>query len=299
MNDPHRALRRAALAALVISTPLGAQVRISERGSVSQVLDGTTISVDYARPVARGRDSLFGKVVHWGDTWTPGANWATTLEADRDVRLNGQPLAKGKYSLWVIPRERGEWSVFLSREARHFHVPAPDTSQMVLRFTATPEQRPAAEEVLTWSFPTVAPDAATLRMQWGTTALPIRVTTQPTRVAVVPADERALYVGRYAMRTTNANPPAMQIADEAGTLRVRPDRKVYGMYDYYDLIPDGPQRFKRALYANGQLAEVEAELTFVFDVAGGRATGFRVLGPNDHELARADRVSSAAPSRTP
>ena len=43
-----------------------AQVRASERGSVSQTIDGTVITVDYGRVQARGRDSLFGKVVKRG-----------------------------------------------------------------------------------------------------------------------------------------------------------------------------------------------------------------------------------------
>ena len=40
--------------------------------------------------MARGRDSLFGKVVTWGEHWTPGANWATTIDVDHDIRLNGR-----------------------------------------------------------------------------------------------------------------------------------------------------------------------------------------------------------------
>ena len=43
------------------------------------MVNGTTITLDFSRPVARGRDSLFGGVVHWGELWTPGANWATKL----------------------------------------------------------------------------------------------------------------------------------------------------------------------------------------------------------------------------
>ena len=293
-----RSLALASLLGAAVALPLGAQVRMSERGTVSQVLDGTTITVDYGRPVARGRDSLFGKVVHWGQTWTPGANWATTLEADRDVRLNGQPLPKGKYSVWMIPRQSGEWAVLLSREAHHFHIPPPDSSSIQLRLAVAPEQRPVAEEALTWSFPSLGPDAATLRMQWGTTAVPIRVAVQPTRLAAVPADERATYVGDYTFTRPNGTHGVAHVADEGGTLRVHQDTKVYGVYDYFDLVPDGAQRFKRALYLNGQLAEVESEFTYVFELAGGggggRATGFRLLGADDELILHADRVTGAA-----
>ncbi len=40
------------LAAVV---PAQAQIKASERGGVHQTIDGTTITIDYARPRARGR----------------------------------------------------------------------------------------------------------------------------------------------------------------------------------------------------------------------------------------------------
>jgi hypothetical protein len=279
-----------ATAALTVASPARAQVRMSERGTVSQVLDGATITIDYSRPEARGRDSLFGKVVPWGHVWTPGANWATTIEADRDFRLNGRAVPKGKYAIWLVTRASGDWTLLLTLPAKHFHVPPPDTATATLAVAVTPEQRPTAEEVLTWSFPSVGPDAATLRMQWGTTAVPIRLSVEPTRLAVVPAGERATYVGDYAFKRPNGTNNVAHVADEAGTLRVHQDGKIYGVYDYFDFVPDGPGRFKRALYLDGKMVEVESELTYVFDVSGGRVTGFSLLGPNNQVLLHADRV---------
>src|SRR5512138_77827 len=68
----------ASVLALAGVAQLGAQVRASERGSVSQTVDGTVIEVDYGRPRLKGRIP-FGGIVHWGEVWTPGANSATTL----------------------------------------------------------------------------------------------------------------------------------------------------------------------------------------------------------------------------
>ena len=72
---------------------LAAQIRASERGSVSQTIDGTTMTVAYARPAVHER-ALFGELVPYDSPWT-GANWATTFEADRDVRLNGTRTVHG------------------------------------------------------------------------------------------------------------------------------------------------------------------------------------------------------------
>ena len=96
-----------------------AQVLASERGTVTQTVDGTTITIEYSRPVARGR-TPFPDVVRWGHPWTPGANWATTIEVDKTIHLNGNEVPKGKYGIWMIPGAE-EWTVTLSRDARRFH----------------------------------------------------------------------------------------------------------------------------------------------------------------------------------
>jgi hypothetical protein len=110
------ALGLALLLLLASARQAPAQIRASERGSVSQTLDGTTITVDYSRPTARGRE-LFGALVPWDVTWTPGANWATTLEANKDIRINGVDVAAGRYSVWMTPRD-GSWTLSRSRIRR-------------------------------------------------------------------------------------------------------------------------------------------------------------------------------------
>ena len=101
-----------AAALLILPAALSAQPRASERATVNQIVNGTSITFDFSRPVARGRDHLFGGVVHWGELWTPGANWATTLEVDHDVKLNGHAVPAGKYSVWIRVQPE-EWTVFL------------------------------------------------------------------------------------------------------------------------------------------------------------------------------------------
>lgn len=121
------AVSSALLAAATFGTA-NAQVRASEPGTVSQTVDGTTLTVVYSRPVARGRSPLFGGVVRWDQVWTPGANWATTLEVDKDVHLNGVLVPKGKYSVWIVPRENADWSVYLNENDRLFHTQRPDSA---------------------------------------------------------------------------------------------------------------------------------------------------------------------------
>jgi hypothetical protein len=72
MTVPTARLRGACLTLLLlVPAGLSAQMRASERGAVSQTIDGTVITIDYSRPQVRGRDSLFGGVEKWGAVWTP------------------------------------------------------------------------------------------------------------------------------------------------------------------------------------------------------------------------------------
>jgi len=172
---------RSALASVAVvllaATPLAAgeaqQPRASQLGTVSQTIDSCVVTIEYSRPSLRGR-TPFGSVVRWGTKWTPGANWATTFDVTRDVTLDGQPLPKGKYSVWMIPQETDDWTVIFHKDARRFHTQRPDSAGEQLRLAVHPEQGEEME-TLAWYFPYVQGDSATLRMHWGTTMVPLRV----------------------------------------------------------------------------------------------------------------------------
>jgi hypothetical protein len=99
-----------ALALLITPRVSRSQIRASELASVSQTIDGTKITVEYSRPRIRGRAPTFGpkgkSIVHWGEVWTPGANYATTLETTKPFMLDGHAVDKGKYSVWLIVNEK-------------------------------------------------------------------------------------------------------------------------------------------------------------------------------------------------
>jgi hypothetical protein len=274
---------------------LTAQVRASEHGVVSQTVNGTTITIDYSRPVARGRDSLFGRVVHWGEIWTPGANWATTIEADRDFRLNDQPVPKGKYALWMVVRSDGPWTVLLSDDARKFHTQRPDTTKARVRFTVAPEQR-APVEVLTFSFPEVRRDGATLVMAWGATAVPLRIAVESSRSAARPGQNLAPYLGTYRMAfvqqpgdTSKPFEVTVEVFEKDGHLRGRVTPSRPDADPEFDFVPAGEHQFKGRYYRTGAVFEQDEESIIVFAVSGARATGFEMRFENV-AYARGQRV---------
>ncbi|MGH7469261.1 MAG: DUF2911 domain-containing protein [Longimicrobiales bacterium] len=176
----NRALARALLFLAVALAPTARaeaqnepNVKPSQTGTVSQEVGSTKILITYDRPVARGRE-LFGSLVKWGETWTPGANWATTIDLSDPVTVDGQALAKGKYSIWSIPNEH-EWTLIFSKKDRAFHrtYPAGEDALRVQVKPGTGEHM----ETLAYYFPVVGPDSVVVRIHWGTTIVPFTIKT--------------------------------------------------------------------------------------------------------------------------
>src|SRR5690349_15103879 len=192
-------MTRTAILLLGIPIAANAQALASPFSTISQKIDSTTITVEYYRPSVRGRE-VFGRLVKWGQVWTPGANWATTLEVDRDVRIEGQPLPRGKYSVWMIPAAKPQpWTVVLNRSARRFHVVRPDTTEDQLRLHIVPDSSPHAE-ALTFSFPGVSRTGTTLAFEWAETRVPIRVDIVSSRQPITAGRPWASYAGVYELR---------------------------------------------------------------------------------------------------
>ncbi|WP_411282470.1 DUF2911 domain-containing protein [Gemmatimonas sp.] len=158
----------------VTSTPLMAQgYPPSQRGTVAQRVAFTNISIEYGRPTARGR-VLFGALVPWDSIWHPGADVATQITFSRAIMLDGAPVAKGTYTAWLIPRATGAWTFILNRQKNIQHTPYPGTASDALRLEVAPDQATSVE-TLTYQFPMVLRDEATLRLQWGTTGISMKI----------------------------------------------------------------------------------------------------------------------------
>ena len=169
-----RALLSSATLGVLLAGPARAQgYPFSQRGSVTQMVAFTEISVAYGRPVARGR-ALFGALVPWDSVWHPGADSATRITFTHDVVLEGKPLRAGEYSLWLIPRATRPWTLIVSRAAHVFHKPYPGERFDVLRLDVTPEQVSPVESFAIY-FPEVLRDEAVMRLHWGTTALALHI----------------------------------------------------------------------------------------------------------------------------
>jgi hypothetical protein len=259
---------------------------------VVQVVDSTTITVEYHRPTARGR-FLFGSLVKWDDPWTPGANWATALDVDRDVQVAGAVVPKGRYSLWLVPRERAPWEVILSRQARVWHLWPPPSEDEQVRFAVTARTAPH-EEVLTWSFPAIMRDGTILEMRWGATAIAFRVTVQQSRLVQLTVDELAEYQGIWQLEVGDGEDPAraarIRIVEVNGVLQVSGEPVQLGIDSSYSLRPIGGGQFHPIFATPKPDPEAELALTFAFLVSVQESVVLEIRGPEDRRLARGTRV---------
>jgi hypothetical protein len=147
-------------------------VRKSQAASVSQRVANTDIAITYSRPVARGRE-IFGGIVPLGEVWNPGADQATAITVSRPVRVQGEPLPAGTYSIWGIPG-LAEWTLIFSRAGEVYHTPYPGEAQDALRLVV-PVEATEQTEVLTFDFPFVEGKEAVVRLRWASTALSLRL----------------------------------------------------------------------------------------------------------------------------
>src|SRR5262245_60540852 len=184
------------LALAAITPRVDAQVLASEKATVTQTVDGTTTSITYSRPRARGRTGLFGGRVYWGEVWTPGANEATLLRVSKDITLDGNAVPKGVYSVWIVISKDKPWEMVLDKDSAMFHTNGPKVRPGQIRFTVKREKRPFME-VLSWWFPEVSTNGALLAMQWDTVYVPLRLAVTPSYTTAVAPEVARRIVGTY------------------------------------------------------------------------------------------------------
>ncbi len=291
------------LSATIVLHPsdAAAQIRASELQRISQVIDGTKVTIEYSRPRLRGRDIVFGtRAVQWGEIWTPGANWATTLEVDHPITLSGVSVPKGKYGLWMVVQQDSSWTMLLDPEWRQFHMAHPEPADRHITVSVTADSSAAwSEEALTFSFPAVTARGASIAMHWHRMRVTMNYTVEPTLSELLPEAEAAKYLGRYAL--TSANPAdtssgALIVSYERGGLKARFEPEETYMQTFA-LMRVAPDIFTAGLYmaaevfAAGEVYEVmRPDFMVTFREEGGRMQ-FEVRGEKDELYFSGRRVS--------
>ncbi len=143
----------------------------SPGATISQVVGTTKISVDYSRPMLRGRE-IFGKLIPFDKVYRTGANAATKIETSGDITIQGKTLKAGKYAIMSIPTATN-WIVIFSKDL-NVNEQSYSQSNDVLRVTAPAQTVPTVES-FTIDFSDVKDDAATLNISWEKTKVSLAV----------------------------------------------------------------------------------------------------------------------------
>lgn len=150
-------------------TESGAQ-KASPVRSAQGKIGATDVKIQYGSPAVRGR-VIWGDLLPYDEVWRTGANEATFVDFSNDVTVEGKPLKAGKYSLFTIPKEQGNWTVIFNSEwdLQHGHYQYKEEND-VLRVEAAPRWETNSQENLSIS---IEEDGLLLR--WEKLSLPIRI----------------------------------------------------------------------------------------------------------------------------
>ena len=92
------------------------QQQLSVRDTARATIGAATFSVDYSRPLARGR-TLLGNVISYDRVWRTGANAATQFKVSAPITLAGLSVPVETYTLWTVPHPGGGVDLIVNRQA--------------------------------------------------------------------------------------------------------------------------------------------------------------------------------------
>src|SRR5215469_4695524 len=179
-------LATVSIAILMMAVPFGSAQsalldlpRASQHARVMQRLGITDITINYHRPLVKGR-KIFGGLEPYGKPWRAGANENTIIEFSDAVTVEGKPLAKGVYGLHMIPGE-SDWTVIFSKNSSSWGSYSYDQAEDALRVTVRSRQG-EMHEALTYDFDDPKANAVTVTMRWDKTAVPFKVDVNTTQI---------------------------------------------------------------------------------------------------------------------
>ncbi len=89
-----------------LETKTGIVKQLSVRDTMRAQIGNAMFTVDYGRPLMRGR-KLLGDVLPYDRVWRTGANAATQFTTSAPIKLAGMQVPAGMYTLWTVPHTGG------------------------------------------------------------------------------------------------------------------------------------------------------------------------------------------------
>jgi hypothetical protein len=161
----------------------------NQRSLLTQQIGIVRVTIEYSSPDVHApngddrRGKIWGTLVPWGihdlgfanrkGPWRAGANENTVFTVSHPVKIQGQPLAAGRYGLHMLAGER-EWTIIFSKNSTSWGSFSYDQTEDALRVTTTPEKA-AYREWLSYDFIERRPDRATVALEWEELRIPFTI----------------------------------------------------------------------------------------------------------------------------
>ncbi len=139
----------------------------SPKGKIEQKVGVMTVTVNYSRPGIKGR-KIFGGLVPYGEVWRTGANEPTTVSFSDPVKVEGNDLPAGTYSLYTIPGE-SEWTIIFNKKTTGQAIR--DEKEDAATFKVKSSQSPVTTETFTINVSDITTNSANLELAWENTVV--------------------------------------------------------------------------------------------------------------------------------
>ncbi|MBD1364335.1 DUF2911 domain-containing protein [Mucilaginibacter sp. ZT4R22] len=158
----------------------------TKKAVVSEEIGLTMVSISYHRPAVNGREGkIWGQIVPVGfvnqgfgngklTPWRAGANENTVIEFKDDVIVEGQPLPKGKYGLFIA-YDPVESMVIFSKRSDAWGSFFYDDKEDALRVKVKPKAIGNNVENLKYEFINQKPNSAVIALFWEKLSIPFTV----------------------------------------------------------------------------------------------------------------------------
>ena len=149
-----------------LETSTGGAKQLSVRDTTRATIGAATFTVDYGRPLARGR-VLLGNIMPFNQVWRTGANAATQFTTSAPITLAGIRMTAGTYTLWTVPREDGHAELIVNKQSGQWGTEYDEKfdlgkERLLVDTTASPVKK------FTVSIVPTGAKRGTLVMEWGT-----------------------------------------------------------------------------------------------------------------------------------
>ncbi len=148
---------------------------LSPATTAETTVDGKKISVKYSAPSMRGR-KIMGELVPYDKVWRTGANAATTLTTEADLKIGDLMVPKGTYTLYTLPGQT-EWKLIVSKQTGQWGTEYSE-AQDLGRVTASAKPTTSPVEQFAIKFDPASGKNGVLKMMWEKTEVSVPFTVQ-------------------------------------------------------------------------------------------------------------------------